>query len=76
MGYIDSGGYSSGASANYAVDENGKITAWNDPRTAVIRSKTFPGIAQAMARQWSAHSDNIEVSTSNEEANNELQSRR
>lgn len=25
---------------------------WNDPRTAKARSKTFPGIAQAMAEQW------------------------
>ena len=41
-----------GASANYARDENGKILAWNDPRTATIRSKTFPGIAKAMAEQW------------------------
>ena len=44
--------YSHGASADYAVDENGKILAWNDPRTAIIRSKTFPGIAKAMAEQW------------------------
>lgn len=33
-------------------DENGKIIAWNDPRTAKLRSKTFPGIAKAMADQW------------------------
>lgn len=46
------GGYSVGASANYAVDENRKILAWNDPQTAKIRSKTFPGIAKAMAEQW------------------------
>lgn len=45
-------GYSIGASANYARDENGKIIPWNDPRTAKIRSKTFPGIAKAMAEQW------------------------
>lgn len=51
-GEILVGGYSVGASANYAVDENGKILAWNDPRTAVIRAKTFPGIAKAMAEQW------------------------
>lgn len=31
---------------------NGKILAWNDPMTAKLRSKTFPGIAQAMAGQW------------------------
>ena len=46
------GNYSAGASANYAKDENGKILSWNDPRTAKIRSKTFPGIAKAMAEQW------------------------
>lgn len=44
--------YSKGASADTARDENGKIISWNDPRTAKIRSKTFPGIAKAMAEQW------------------------
>lgn len=53
-GEILPGGYSSGACANYARDENGKILAWNDPRTAKARSKTFPGIAAAMAEQWGA----------------------
>lgn len=52
QGEIDGNGYSVGASANYAVDENGKIIPWNDPRTAKARSKTFPGIAAAMADQW------------------------
>lgn len=33
-------------------DENGKILAYNDPRTKVIRSKTYPGLAKAMAEQW------------------------
>lgn len=51
-GEIMRGGFSVGASAAYARDENGKIIAWNDPRTAKIRSKTFPGIAKAMAEQW------------------------
>ena len=51
-GEIKTGGFSVGASANYARDENGKILSWNDPRTAKIRSKTFPGIAKAMAEQW------------------------
>lgn len=53
-GEILPGGYSVGASANYARDEHGKILAWNDPRTAKARSKTFPGIAAAMAEQWGA----------------------
>ena len=36
----------------YAKDENGKAIAWNDPRTAKARSKTYQGIAEAMADQW------------------------
>lgn len=51
-GEILPGGYSTGASANYAKDEKGKALRWNDPRTARARSKTFPGIARAMAEQW------------------------
>lgn len=51
-GEILHGGYSVGAAADMARDENGKIIRWNDPRTAMIRSKTFPGIAEAMASQW------------------------
>ena len=56
-GIVDPGtilprGYSCGAKANYARDENGKILAWNDPRTAKARSKTFSGVAKAMAEQW------------------------
>ena len=31
---------------------NGRILAWNDPMTAKLRSKTFTGIAKAMAEQW------------------------
>ena len=46
-----SGGYS-GASW-YVRDENGKILSYKDPRTAKARSKTYPGIAKAMAEQWS-----------------------
>ena len=53
-GEIIEGGYSAGASAFCARDENGKILAWNDPRTAKIRSKTFHGIAEAMADQWAS----------------------
>lgn len=44
--------YSVGASADMARDEKGKIFSWNDPRTALIRSKTYTGIAKAMAEQW------------------------
>ena len=51
-GKILPGGYSVGASADVARDERGKKLSWNDPLTAKIRSKTFPGIAKAMAKQW------------------------
>jgi hypothetical protein len=44
--------YNVGASSSAARDENGKILGWNDPRTAKARSKTFPGVAKAMAEQW------------------------
>lgn len=50
-GEIYSGGYSKNASAKWA-EKDGKILSWNDPETAKIRSKTFPGIAKAMAEQW------------------------
>lgn len=50
-GDITAAGHSVNASANYAV-KNGKILSWSDPETAKIRSKTFPGIAEAMAQQW------------------------
>lgn len=53
-GEVDSYGCSVGASATYARDENGKILSWSDPKTARIRSKTFPGIARAMAEQWTS----------------------
>ena len=62
-GEILSGGYSVGAYENYDTDENGKILRWNDPRTAKARSKTFPGIAIAMAEQWGIYlkgGENIE----------------
>lgn len=45
------GKYYSGA-ALYAKDDNGKILPYNSPVTAKIRSKTFEGIAKAMAEQW------------------------
>ena len=48
----DKNGFSIGGAMRYAYDENGKILPWNDPRTAKIRSKTFTGIAKAMAEQW------------------------
>ena len=52
---IHSAGKSGGYSGNswYVKDENGKILSWNDPRTKKERSKTYLGIARAMATQWS-----------------------
>ena len=51
-GELDEHGFTIGGAMQMARDENGKIISWNDPRTAKIRSKTFPGIAKAMAEQW------------------------
>lgn len=50
-GEIGKYGMSMGAGAFHALDENGKILSWSDPETAKIRSKTFSGIAKAMAEQ-------------------------
>lgn len=55
--------FSVGASANMARDENGKIISWNDPRTALIRSKTYLGVAKAMADQWAGNA--IETQNNN-----------
>lgn len=51
---IHSKGKSGGYSGNSWVvrDENGKILSYNDPRVAKERSKTYWGIADAMADQW------------------------
>ena len=50
-----SGGYS--GPSWYVTDENGKILSWKDPRTAKARSKTYPGIAKAMAEQWAGEAN-------------------
>lgn len=55
-------GMSVGASACYAVDENGKKLSWSDPRTAKARSKTFWGVAHAMAEQWGTYVESLEKS--------------
>lgn len=41
-----------GKGLDMAFDESGKIIPWNDPRTARVRSRTYIGIAEAMAEQW------------------------
>lgn len=52
-GETDKYGFTIGGAMQMARDENGKIIPWNDPRTAKARSKTYDGIAWAMAEQWS-----------------------
>lgn len=37
---------------NICHDENGKIVGWNDSRIKGLRSKTYKGIAEEMAKQW------------------------
>ena len=57
---VDSGDYVTTGKDNkrytewlaWSKDENGKTIGWNDPRTAMLRSKTFEGVAKAMAEQW------------------------
>lgn len=51
-GELDKNGFTIGGAMRWATDENGKAIAWNDPRTAKARSRTFSGIAKAMAEQW------------------------
>ena len=41
-----------GKGIGQAVGTDGKKYAFDDPMTAKLRSKTFPGIAKAMADQW------------------------
>lgn len=46
------GGARFGVGIGQVYDENGKSIPFHDPRTAKARSKTFPGVAKAMADQW------------------------
>lgn len=41
-----------GKGIGQVFDENGRMYGFGDPMTAKIRSKTFQGIADAMADQW------------------------
>ena len=52
---IHSNGKSGGYSGHSWIvkDENGKILSYKDPRVAKARSKTYEGVAKAMASQWS-----------------------
>lgn len=42
------------------TDANGKKLGWNTPEIKKARSKTYPGIAQAMADQWTRKSEGRE----------------
>tara|TARA_R110000744_G_C19136311_1_gene537667 strand:- start:63 stop:716 length:654 start_codon:yes stop_codon:yes gene_type:complete len=46
---------------NVCYDEQGKILGWNDPRIKGLRSKTYPGIAKAMAEQWTQESKELKL---------------
>ena len=37
---------------NITLNEKGKVCGWNTDEIKKIRSKTYPGIAKAMATQW------------------------
>ena len=37
---------------NITLNEKGKVCGWNTDEIKKIRSKTYPGIAKAMAEQW------------------------
>ncbi|MEF2919611.1 MAG: hypothetical protein U0O22_03980 [Acutalibacteraceae bacterium] len=54
---------SCGGFINY--DENGKVLAWNNPKTAIIRSKTYLGIAKAIAEQWAGETKEKATSDGN-----------
>jgi len=46
---------------NICYDEQGKIVGWNDPRIKGLRSKTYLGIAKAMAEQWTQESKELKL---------------
>ena len=51
-----------------AKDDNGKYLSWNSAEIKKARSKTFPGIAKAMAEQWGGellHSLGSDIQTIN-----------
>ena len=54
---------SCGGFINY--DEKGKVLAWNNPKTAIIRSKTYLGIAKAIAEQWAGEAKEKATSDGN-----------
>lgn len=57
-GEIYGKGFSVGAHLE-GRDENGKWFRYGDPELAKLRSKTFPGIAKAIAEQWSEYVEGL-----------------
>lgn len=49
---FDKNGRYGGYGSKWGTHENGKWRKYGDPEVAKQRSKTFPGIARAMAEQW------------------------
>jgi len=57
---------------NVVYDEDGKTVGWNTDKIKLLRSKTYPGIAKAMAKQWSEYilSNSIDSEAKNGRRNN------
>jgi len=47
------------------VDKNGKKIAYNSDEIKKLRSKTFPGVAKAMAEQWGFFVKNNNIQSDN-----------
>lgn len=50
--YISPNGAKMAKWSHDPVDKNGKKIAYNSKEIKILRSKTFPGVAKAMAEQW------------------------
>jgi len=46
---------------NITLNEKGKVCGWNTDEIKKIRSKTYPGIAKAMATQWTTKQNKTEL---------------
>ena len=46
---------------NITLNEKGKVCGWNTDEIKKIRSKTYPGIAKAMANQWTTKQAKTEL---------------
>ena len=59
--YITPGGKKMAAWNCNPVDENGKSLGYNTDAIKKLRSKTFPGIAKAMAEQWTKNHETVKI---------------